>query len=76
MLTNLKQEKNDNNEVIKTYSNMAELADEELIKLLDNLIPSVIDKSEELYGKEYKDDLEKQYNNLKQNITKIRELLS
>ena len=76
MLTKTKQEKNENGEVVKTYSNINELADEKLIDLLDNLLEKSIDKSEELYGKEYKDDFLKQFNNMKQNITKTREILS
>ena len=76
MLTKTKQEKNENGEVVKTYSNINELADEKLIDLLDNFLEKSIDKSEELYGKEYKDDFLKQFNNMKQNITKTREILS
>jgi hypothetical protein len=76
MLTKTRQEKDEDGNVIKTYSNMAELADSELIKLFDGLLKESINKSEEMYGKEYKDDYEKQFNNMKQNITKVREVIS
>ena len=76
MLTKTKQEKDETGKVVKTYSNMAELADKELSTLLDNLLDKAINKSEELYGKEYKEDFQKQVNNMKQNITKAREILS
>ena len=76
MLTKIKQEKDENGQVVKTYSSIAELADKELVNLLDNLLPEAINKSEELYGKEYKDDFQKQFDNMKQNITKVREILS
>ena len=76
MLTLTKQEKNEQGQVVKTYANMGQLADKELVDLLDNLLPIAINKSEELYGKEYRDDFEKQFNNMKQNITKEREIIS
>ena len=76
MLKKTKQEKDETGKVVKTYSNMAELADKELLDLLDNLLLNAIDKSEELYGLEYKNDLQKQFNSMKQNITKVREIIS
>lgn len=76
MLTKTKQEKDEEGNIIKTYSNMGELADKKLIDLLDKLFKKSIDKSEELYGKEYKNDFQKQVNNVKQNITKEREIIS
>ena len=65
----------ENGNVVKTYSNMGELADEKLKNLIDKLLSDSINKSEELYGKDYKNDLQRQVNNLKQNITKTREVL-
>ena len=76
MLTKTRQVKDETGKVIKTYSNMAELADKELSDLLDNILNDSFDKSEELYGKEYTDDYRKQFNNMKQNISKVREILS
>lgn len=76
MLKKIKQEKDETGQVINTYSTINELADKELINLLDKLLPTAINKSEELYGIEYKNDFEKQYNTMKQNITKVREILS
>lgn len=75
MLKKSKQEKDETGKVVKTYSNMAELADKELTNLLDNLLLDAIDKSEELYGLEYKNDLQKQFNDMKQNISKVREII-
>lgn len=75
ILNNVKTIKDEDGNVIKTYNNIKELADDKLIELLDNLLPKMIDKSEELYGKEYKEDFLKQFNNMKQNITKIREAI-
>ena len=66
----------DEGNIIKTYSNISELADEKLKVLLDNLLNNAIEKSEELYGSDYKNDLQKQVNGLKQNITKTKEALS
>ena len=76
MLEKTKQEKDDEGNIIKTYSNINELADEKLKVLLDNLLNNAIDKSEELYSSDYKNDLQKQVNGLKQNITKTKEALS
>ena len=76
MLIRTRQEKDENGTIIKTYTNMAELADKELIDLLDNLLQEAINQSEELYGIEYRNDFQKQFNNMKQNITKVREILS
>lgn len=75
ILENIKNVKNEDGDIVKTYSSIGELADEKLKELLDNLLKNVIIKSEELYGEEYKNDLEKHINNLKQNITKVREKL-
>ena len=75
LLTSVKEIKDDNNNLIKTYLNIGELADDNLIYLLDNLIPNAINKSEELYGKEYKDDFQKHFDNMKLNITKVREII-
>ena len=76
MLNQVMQEKNEQGEVIETYSNISELADKELSDLFENLLQKSIYKSEELYGEEYKNDFQKQVNNVKQNITKVREILS
>ena len=75
VLNNVKTLKDEDDNVIKTYNNISELADDKLIELLDNLLPKMIDKSEELYGKEYKNDFLKQFNNIKQNITQLRKVL-
>ena len=76
MLKNIEQEKDENGNVIKIYSNLDELADEKLKLLIDKLSPDLIKKSEELYGKDFKNDLQKQINNLKQNTTETRKAIS
>ena len=75
MLKMLRTEKDENGVEVKVYQNMAELADDKLLALIDGVLPTIIEKSEELYGKEYRNDLEKHVNNLKQNISKAREVL-
>ena len=75
VLKSIKEEKNEENIIIKTYDTLGELADVKLLDLVDKALSSVIQKSEELYGKEYKNDLEKHINHLKENITKAREVL-
>lgn len=75
MLQNVKEKKDEENNVIKTYANLGELADEKFKDLIDKSLSDSIKKSEELYGKDYKNDLQKHVNNLKNNITKTREAL-
>lgn len=75
LLQSAKEEKDEENKIIKTYNNIGEVADVKLKELIDKALSSSIQKSEELYGKDYKNDLQKQVNNLKQNITKTREAL-
>lgn len=75
MLERAKTIKNEEGTIIKTYSNLNELADEKLNDLLDKLLLPAIDKSEELYGEGYKNDFQKQLNNLKKNISKVREII-
>ena len=76
MLTQAKQEKDAEGQVIKTYADLGELADVKLSDLIDKLLQGAIDKSEEIYGTEYKNDFQKQVNGIKDNITKSRELIS
>ncbi len=75
MLKVTKQEKDENGNVIKTYSDMGELADAKLVGLLDNALEEPINKSQDLYGEEYKEDFQKEVNTFKQNVTKVREAL-
>ena len=76
MLTKTKQIKDEDGNVIDNYSTLSDLADNELINLLDKLLIESINKSEELYGKEYKDAFQKHFNNMKINITKVRKIIS
>ena len=71
MIEKVKNDESDN----KKYSTIGELADAKLSSLIDNMLLDAIEKSEELYGKDYKNDLQKQVSNLKQNVTKVREII-
>lgn len=75
LLEKVKVEKDDEGNVVKTYENLEELADEKLKGLFDNLLTDAINKSGELYGEEYKKDFQKHVNNIKQNISKVREII-
>lgn len=76
ILNKFKTVKDEDGNVIKTYSNLSEIADDKIIFLLDNYLEKAIEKSGELYGEEFKEELEKQRETLKQNITEARVILS
>ena len=76
LLTNIKQVKNEDGIVIKTYSDLSEMADEKMVSLIDSLLSQPIEKSEELYGEEYKDELIYQVDTFKNNITQARKMIS
>ncbi len=76
IIEKVKTEKDDDGKIINTYATIGELADEKLKDLIDKLLSNSIEKSQEIYGIDYKKDLQKQVNNFKQNITKTREAIS
>lgn len=76
ILNKIKTVKDEEGNVIKTYLNISEMADDKLVKLLDSVLTGAIEKSEELYGQQYKIEFQNQFNNLKANITKARKTIS
>ena len=76
IMSKIKTVKNEQGTIIKNYSNMAELAEDKLVIFLDKLLAEPIEKSAELYGQEYKNELRKQVNTLKENITEARKMVS
>ena len=76
VLNKIKTVKNGEGTIIKTYSNMSEVADDKIVNLLDKVLIELIDKSEDLYGEKFKNEFERQVNTLKENITEAREALT
>ncbi|MBQ7241026.1 MAG: hypothetical protein IJS56_06285 [Bacilli bacterium] len=76
ILNMIKTEKVEDEEPI-IYSSLADLSDAKLLEYMDEvLLNDMIPKSETIYGKEYKDDLQYNYLVLRSNITKVREIVS
>ena len=75
ILNIIKVEKDDKGNVIKTYNNLGELADFKINEILDFLFGNVIEKSRELYGDGYANDLNEHLTNVKKDISKLREAL-
>ena len=76
VLGEMKKVKDDDGNVVKTYSSLSEMADEKIVGLLDTFLDIIIEQSKNLYGVEYKEEFENQVNALKENITKVREIIS
>lgn len=76
ILNKIKTVKDEEGNVVKTYSNISEMADDKIVNLLDSVLTGAIEKSEELYGNQYKVEFQNQFNNLKANITKARKTIS
>ena len=68
--------KDEEGNVIKTYSSISELADAKIVSILDSLLEGPIEQSGEIYGQEYRNEFENQFNNLKENITEARKIIS
>lgn len=63
--------KDNEDNVIKTYSNLGELADEKNLEVLDKVFKKLIEK---LSGNSYQSTVKQQVNDIKNNISKVREL--
>ena len=75
ILNILKTVKDDDGNVIKTYTNISELADDKLVEALDSIFEKPLEKSENLYGNDYKNKLNEHINTIKENISKVRKLI-
>ena len=69
-------QKDEDGKVIKEYENFGEIADEKITLFLDSLLLDAIEKSGDLYGAEYKNDFNKQFTTLKENVTVARRILA
>ena len=76
MLEKMMVVKDENNEIVKEYDSFAELADDSFIEILDAALEEPIERSRELYGDDYQTAFRKHVNNLKNNITNARRILS
>ena len=76
IMDRIKTVKDDEGNVIKTYNDMSELADDKLIEMLENNKVNMLTKSEELYGVDYKNELSRQIDKLENNITNFRKIIS
>ena len=74
VLKMLKTVKDDAGNVIKTYSSLDELADDELKSAIDNMFEEPLTKAKNLYGNEYKNTLNNHINSIKANISKFRKV--
>ena len=75
LLDMFKTVKDDKKEIIKSYSSIAELADDKLKTAIDSTFTQILQKAENLYGNDYKNNLEKHIDTIKDNISIIREIL-
>ena len=75
ILNTIKTEKDENNEVVKVYNTIGELADTKWLIALDTIFSGPIEVSKQRIGDSYQQMLLYHINNMKKNISKFRELL-
>ena len=75
ILDMIKTVKDDEGNVVKTYESLSELADDKLKDTIDSMFNDKLIKAETLYGNAYKNKLSGHIENVKTNISKVRELV-
>ena len=76
MLDMLKKEKDDEGNVVKTYLNMAQLADAKIIQFIDDNLSELSANMLKIYNQEYVNDFLKQVDKIKENISSIRKFMT
>ena len=75
ILNILKTVKDDNGYIIKKYSTLSEMGDDQLIEVIDSIFKKPLEKAESLYGTDYKNNFNKHIETLKANISKARDIV-
>lgn len=75
ILNMIKKVKDEDGNVIKTYPNLAEMADDKLKEAIDAIFKEPLEKAEGLYGSEYKNKFNTHVDNIKANISKVRTMV-
>ena len=73
ILSMVKTVKDDEGNIIKTYTNFAELADDKLTLAVDSIFIEILAKAQNIFGEDYKNKLNEHIENAKLNVSKIRE---
>jgi len=67
--------KDENNQVVKIYNSIGELADDSFINALDLVFEDPINMSRDLFGEQYYNALSGHFGKMKDNVTNLRKLL-